>query len=297
MKKCLVLLSTYNGKRYLKELMDSVVAQKEVEVDILVRDDGSTDDTLSILSRYENNHIHVYSGNNLGPAKSFLDLIFYASDQYDYYALCDQDDVWKNNKISSAIQCIQNIKGPVLYSSAVDITDLNLVFIKKSITNNTFKSPLYDILMYKTPGCTFVFNKDLMVELKKYRPNVISMHDSWISFVCLAVNGTFYSDRNAYISYRQHGSNVLGVQRHSFWRTMINIIHYQGILRSDMAKEVLKGYSDCMSADIKTTFEIFANYKENIKYKMKILRIKYNGERISKRAFYKIKLRILFNSL
>lgn len=297
MKRCLVLLSTYNGKRYLEELMDSVVAQEEVEVDLLIRDDGSTDDTLSILSRYENNHIHVYRGNNLGPAKSFLDLIFYASDQYDYYALCDQDDVWKNNKISEAIKCIQNIKGPALYSSAVDITDSNLAFIKKSITNNTFKSPLYDILMYKTPGCTFVFNKDLMIELKKYRPNVISMHDSWISFVCLAVGGKFYSDRNAYILYRQHDSNVLGVQRHSFWRTMINIIHYQGILRSDMAKEVLKGYSDYMSADIKTTFEIFANYKENIKYKIKLLRIKYSSEGISKRAFYKVKLRILFNSL
>lgn len=297
MKKCLVLLSTYNGKRYLEELMDSVIAQEEVQVDVLVRDDNSTDGTLNILSKYENDHIRVYCGDNLKPAKSFLDLIFQSSDQYDYYALCDQDDVWENNKICSAIRCIQNMEGPVLYSSAVNVTDANLKLIRKSITDNTFKNPLYNILMYGTPGCTFVFNRDLMLKLKKYRPKTISMHDSWISFVCLAVGGKFYSDKNAYISYRQHGSNVLGAQRHSFWITMMNIVNYQGVLRSDMAKEILKGYSNDMSADIKCAFEVFANYKENIKYKTKLLSIKYKGDGISKRAFHKIKLRILFNSL
>lgn len=297
MNKCLVLLSTYNGERYINELMDSVIAQENVQIDILIRDDGSTDGTLSILHRYENDYINVYRGNNLRPAKSFLDLIFHSSDQYDYYALCDQDDVWKKDKICSAIKCIRDINGPVLYSSAVDVTDANLNLIRKSITNNTFKSPLYDILMYGTPGCTFVFNKDLMLELKKYKPTTISMHDSWISFVCLAVGGKFYSDKNSYILYRQHGSNVLGAQRHSLWTTMMNIVNYTGVLRSDMAKELLKGYGNYMSTDIKSAFETFANYKENIKYKMKLLGVKYCDGGTSRRAFRKIKLRILFDSL
>lgn len=297
MSKCLVLLSTYNGEKYLKELMDSVIAQENIQIDVLIRDDGSTDSTLNILSKYENDHIRVYYGDNLKPAKSFLDLIFQSSDQYDYYALCDQDDVWQNDKICSAIKCIQNIKGPALYSSAVNVTDANLKFIRKAITHNTFTNPLYDILMYGTPGCTFVFNRDLMLELKKYRPQIVSMHDSWISFVCLAVGGEFYSDKNAYISYRQHESNVLGAQRHSLWVTMMNIVNYKGVLRSDMAKEVLKGYGAFMSTDTKAAFEVLANYKENIKYKFKLLCIKYNGKETSKRAFNKIKLRILFNAL
>lgn len=58
-------------------------------------------------------------------------------------------------------------------------------------------------------------------KLKQYKPSVISMHDSWISFVCLAVNGFFYSDQNAYIMYRQHDANVLGAQRHSLKDTLM----------------------------------------------------------------------------
>ena len=297
MNKCLVLLSTYNGERYLEKLLNSVIAQKDVQIDVLIRDDGSTDSTISILDRYKNQHINIYYGENLKPAKSFLDLIFHAPANYDYYALCDQDDVWANNKIYAAIKCIHGMEGPVLYSSAVNITDANLKLIRKAITDNTFTNPLYDMLMYGTPGCTFVFNRDLMLKLKEYMPRTISMHDSWISFVCLAVGGKFYSDKNAYISYRQHDSNVLGTLKHPLWETILNIINYHGVLRSDMAKEVINGYSKYMSIDIEDAFNVFAYYKENIKDKMKILNIKYNGTVPSKRAFCKIKLRVLFNSL
>lgn len=98
-------------------------------------------------------------------------------------------------KIISAVKCIENIDKPALYSSAVEVVDKDLTFIRKSFTDNTFKNPLYDILTYGTPGCTFVFNKALMEKLKQYKPSVISMHDSWISFVCLAVNGFFIQIR------------------------------------------------------------------------------------------------------
>lgn len=295
MYRCLVLLSTYNGEKYLPELLDSVMAQKDVLIDVLARDDGSKDKTVEILKK--NDRVQVYTGKNLKPAKSFLDLILKADASYDYYALCDQDDVWKADKVISAIEHIKNSNKPTLYSSAVEVVDRDLNFIRKSFTDNSFKDPLYDILTYGTPGCTFVFNKALMQKLKEYKPTTISMHDSWISFVCLAVNGLFYSDHEAYILYRQHDANVLGVQRHSLKDTLAGIIKNKNVLRSDMAKEILIGYSYGMSPKTKEAFCAFAEYKENFRYKMRILRLPYKKEKTSRRAFEKIKLRILFGSV
>lgn len=277
------------------QLLESVLAQKNIYVDILARDDGSTDKTVEILKKYD--RVKVYGGNNLKPAKSFLDLIWKADINYDYYALCDQDDVWKEEKIISAVKCIENIDKPALYSSAVEVVDKDLTFIRKSFTDNTFKNPLYDILTYGTPGCTFVFNKALMEKLKQYKPSVISMHDSWISFVCLAVNGFFYSDQNAYIMYRQHDANVLGAQRHSLKDTLRGIIKNKNVLRSDMAKEILKGYSEMMPEKTKEDFIFFAEYKDNLKYKLKILMLPYNKKKTTKRTFEKVKLRIVFNTI
>ena len=295
MCRCLILLSTYNGEKYLPELLESVLAQKDIYVDILARDDGSTDKTVEILKKYD--RVKVYGGNNLKPAKSFLDLIWKADINYDYYALCDQDDVWKEEKIISAVKCIENIDKPALYSSAVEVVDKDLTFIRKSFTDNTFKNPLYDILTYGTPGCTFVFNKALMEKLKQYKPSVISMHDSWIRFVCLAVNGFFYSDQNAYIMYRQHDANVLGAQRHSLKDTLMGIVKNKNVLRSDMAKEILKGYSEMMPEKTKEAFIAFAEYKENLKYKLKILMLPYNKKKTTKRTFEKVKLRVVFNTI
>ena len=78
MKSVLVLLSTYNGEKYLKEQIDSVLGQEKVKTFLLVRDDGSTDKTCSILEWYQKRGaLKWYKGKNLGPARSFVDLIFH----------------------------------------------------------------------------------------------------------------------------------------------------------------------------------------------------------------------------
>ena len=89
MEKVIVLLSTYNGGKYLSEQLDSLVAQKGVDVGILVRDDGSTDTTLSILDEWQEKGLLTwYSSGNLGPGKSFMDLLKRAPSGA-YYAFCD----------------------------------------------------------------------------------------------------------------------------------------------------------------------------------------------------------------
>ena len=97
--------------------------------------------------------------------------------------------------------------------------------------------------------------------------------------------------------YRQHDANVLGAQRHSLKDTLRGIIKNKNVLRSDMAKEILKGYSEMMTEKTKEDFIFFAEYKDNLKYKLKILMLPYNKKKTTKRTFEKVKLRIEFNTI
>ena len=98
-----ILMSTYNGASYLKEQIDSLEKQ-DVPVDIFIRDDGSTDKTIDILKKYQSKpNVHIEYGINLGYKKSFMTLLMKVND-YDYYAFCDQDDIWLPNKISCAVK-------------------------------------------------------------------------------------------------------------------------------------------------------------------------------------------------
>jgi len=100
-------MSTYNGEKYLEEQINRILAKTDVDFRLLVRDDNSSDGTVAILRRYENHpRFQWYGGENLGCAKSFMDLLYSAPDA-DFYAFSDQDDIWYPNKISSAIYLLR----------------------------------------------------------------------------------------------------------------------------------------------------------------------------------------------
>ena len=99
-------MSTYNGAKWLREQLDSVLSQEGVDISILVRDDGSTDETVSILEEYAKVHHNVrfYAGPNKDVMGSFNDLMaIEAVDHYEYVAFCDQDDVWLPLKLDRSI--------------------------------------------------------------------------------------------------------------------------------------------------------------------------------------------------
>lgn len=103
-KSVQVVMSTYNGEKYLKEQIDSILSQEGVDVRLYIRDDGSSDRTTDILASYqEHKNVKIEKGNNLGFAKSFLTALD-ECDEADYYAFSDQDDVWEKDKLSTAIE-------------------------------------------------------------------------------------------------------------------------------------------------------------------------------------------------
>ena len=96
MDKVAVLLSAYNGEKFLCEQIDSIMNQQNVDLDLYIRDDGSSYRTQEYLKQYveQNDSIHLQNGCNLGVANSFMSLLYNVPNHYDYYAFADQDDIW-----------------------------------------------------------------------------------------------------------------------------------------------------------------------------------------------------------
>ena len=261
-----VLMSTYNGERYLKEQIESIIAQEKVDVRLIVRDDGSLDRTKAILDDYQaRGALSWYTGENLRPAKSFLHLLFNSPDS-DFYAFSDQDDVWDSDKLNSAIDCISKAKVPALYCSDTLLVDANLGLIRQAgiQAECTFVESL---ISNPVTGCTMVFNKALRDIVLHFQPNVIDMHDWWIYRICMAVDGFFYFDSNPHIKYRQHENNVIGGQG-SKWNRIKRRIGYffHGLdgIRYLMSVELYKGYSSIIPLHNKLILEKFVNYKKSI---------------------------------
>lgn len=215
MRKVNVLLSTYNGERYIKHLIESVLAQKDVEVTLSVRDDSSSDRTIDIIKGFHDPRIKLYIGRrNLGPAKSFLSLLRHC-ESADYYAYCDQDDIWYPHKIITAIGELEksSIK-PALFMSTYDVVDKDLNIIEKR--NMDFGNPfrIETTLMYRCPsGCVMVFNDNLRKVLVKTRPKNLRMHDFWTLLVALGIHADVYTKDIPLLKYRIHGDNTVGLSQ------------------------------------------------------------------------------------
>lgn len=213
METVTVLLSTYNGEKFIKEQIDSILHQIGVNVYVLARDDGSKDSTVDILKVYSEKYSNFsyYCGLNVGPAQSFFDLLKQSPDS-DYYAFADQDDVWDENKLVCAVNLLskKNTLIPQLYYSNLRIVDQNLRYYRMSHQKPYIQKKRYSALAEGcATGCTMVINNVARDFLKNKLPSECTMHDNWIYMVCRFFGEVNY-DFEGHISYRQHGENVVG---------------------------------------------------------------------------------------
>ncbi|MCR4587913.1 MAG: glycosyltransferase, partial [Lachnospiraceae bacterium] len=129
MSKCVnVLISAYNGKKYIKEQIDSILAQQDMETRIFVRDDGSSDGTPEyVRSLYPEDKVQLIQGNNLKHGGSFYELTRLA-EEGDYWAFSDQDDIWLPGKLKKAVDWMesQETDQPLLYHSAYECRNEDL---------------------------------------------------------------------------------------------------------------------------------------------------------------------------
>lgn len=270
MKTC-ILLSTFNGEKYLEEQLDSLKSQTFKDVFVLARDDGSSDSTKEILLRNESETFKWYSGENVGAARSFMMLINDAPEA-DYYAYCDQDDYWFPEKLEAAVNILEKSNNKLkLYYSNVIIADKSLNTIKKSAYDPNSGSLKKMLLRNYVTGCTAVFSKGLMEALKSYSPGFIFMHDWWSSLVCLSLGGEVLFDENAYILYRQHNENAIGYKMDEKRTCFEKIRNKPDRFVRRNADELINGYGSIMPEENRKNVWDIANYYKNIPSKMRII--------------------------
>lgn len=271
-----VLLSTYNGKKYIEEQIDSLLIQEGVDVQIIARDDGSKDGTEKILEKYSNKNksFSYYVGDNVGPANSFFDLMKKAP-VADYYAFCDQDDVWDKDKLLIAISCLEKEDNnkPNMYYSNLRIVDANLEFFRLSHSEPSIQKNKYSVLTEDmATGCTVVFNSKALAFANMGVPARCSMHDSWIYMICKFFGKTCY-DFDAHISYRQHGNNVVGTYlerktRKLYIERIKRLFDRKLQPRYNNAKSFYDIYENKLSPIDKSKVLKLVNYKKSLKNKM-----------------------------
>ena len=274
-KRILVLMSTYNGEKYLEAQIDSVLSQKDVNVDLLVRDDGSSDKTCEILQKYSaEGKLKWFQGKNVKPAKSFMDLVFTCSG-YEYYAFCDQDDVWFDDKLQIAVNQLEQFPPdkPALYYGCTTLVDEYLHPIASTKENISFTRFCEAVISSNAPGCTMCFNEALRKTILIYRPEYQIMHDGWIHKVCLAVGGNLYYDSQPHMMYRQHGSNVVGgiITNKKRWQRRINTMKQDKCPRSRGIRELYNGYSSYMSEENNEICKKIIHYKSRIDNRIRLV--------------------------
>lgn len=226
MKHLVILMSTYNGEHYLAEQLDSLLTQDcdeavQTSFQIIVRDDGSSDKTQDILQEYATKYpqkIHWYQGKNCGVIRSFFELLEKAQEA-QYYAFCDQDDVWLPDKMSSAIRVIDSHKDsevPHLYCCRPKLVNAELEELSSDIKRPKVRVGFGNALIENVvTGCTAVMNASLRKLLIKEWPNFTVMHDRWF-YLAAACFGTVDYDETSHICYRQHENNVVGTSSDRF---------------------------------------------------------------------------------
>ncbi len=210
-KKVQILMSTYNGEEYVREQLDSILAQNYPDVDILIRDDGSNDDTFVILKEYEEMHqnIRAYQGENIGVNRSFFELLRKSNVSASYIGFCDQDDYWLPEKIEKAVEQLERMDGPALYCSAKTLVDENLERMESQ--QNSHVTPGFGNAVIESicSGCTTLMNRELVDIIIERLPEDVIHHDWWC-YMAATYLGSMYYDENSYIYYRQHRGNEVG---------------------------------------------------------------------------------------
>lgn len=224
-----ILLSTYNGEKYLTQQLDSILNQTFQQWNLIIRDDGSTDSTLSIIEHYRTQYppkirLIEHTGN-VGVIKSFEALL--AHSQSRYIMFCDQDDIWLPHKIELTYNTLCELE--VKYSATKPIavhTDLTLINeqgkvihpsfwqyanIRPDLLNNNLK---YLAISNSATGCTIMINQALKELLLPF-PAKVYMHDMLVALTACK-HGILHPIHQPTMLYRQHSSNTIGATEYDY---------------------------------------------------------------------------------
>ncbi|MCB0508744.1 MAG: glycosyltransferase family 2 protein [Bacteroidetes bacterium] len=220
-----ILLATYNGEKFLRQQLDSLFQQTYSDFQVLIRDDGSTDQTLAIIQEYQAKNpgkiIFIKDENkNVGATQNFGILMQHAN--ADYIFFCDQDDVWLPQKIELSLQTIKKLEEDTTIPCMV-YSDMKLMDENGNITqNSTWKQlklhpkffTLNRLLVQNIPhGCAIAINKK-MLALARPLPKQAILHDHWIALLAASI-GKHKAIETPLVLLRNHAQNVTRKQKNA----------------------------------------------------------------------------------
>ncbi len=309
--KVAVLMSTYNGEKYLREQIESILNQKNVLVHLFIRDDGSTDGTKRILVDYQGlGNVHVDYSENIGCGESFWQLMCTCSG-FDYYAFSDQDDVWLEDKLVRAIRIINERadKGkPTLYCANFWLVDEKLRELEQERIFGLGKLGKDNLIVTNLRACgnSMVWTDELhrIIVSKNNKRNIkITFHDLWVEFFAAMV-GDIIIDEKRVLLYRQHRENTSGgsyISNKSSWiKKRLKYIaenrlfgtyekrHYDEL----RAKYCLENYTEYLSDERIEALAKVINYRKSVKDTIVLL-----GSSVCKNTPFKVKVRVLMHRI
>ena len=210
MEKVSIALATYNGGKYLSELLDSLLAQTILPNEIIVSDDLSKDNTIQILKDYSKKlPIRIFRNElNLGVNKNFENAVKKCSG--DYILICDQDDVWLANNIEEKIRILEKLpkNQPALVTTQSIVADKNLKILQKAYASKDISDWLF-LLTKCYQGTTMAFNRKLLDAMPRQWPETFKEFPyDYCIYLTALLTGNVYSSKEALMFYRIHDNNA-----------------------------------------------------------------------------------------
>ncbi len=218
-----VAMATYNGEKYIKEQLDSILCQLKESDEIIISDDGSSDNTIKIIESYKDKRIKLIEGPKKGIKKNFENAI--KECQNEYIFLADQDDIWVNNKVEIVLSYFEN-KNIDLVIHDCDVVNNNLEVINESFykLRNSKKGKIKNIIKNSYIGCCMAFKSSLKYKVIPI-PNNIEMHDQWIG-LRIEKYGHVLFIKEKLIHYRRHDNNASLMKHHPINKMIKNRFNF-----------------------------------------------------------------------
>ena len=268
-----VVMSSYNGEKYIRQQIDSILSQEGVKVKLVIRDDGSSDGTRTILDTYkENESIDIWLGENIGYSKSFLALIHSVDESAEYIAISDQDDIWDKDKLKCALETIKKADQslPILYSCGRRLLINGEI---KQVSSNYIEYGFNGFTNgYALQGCSMVINKPLkrLVDLYTYQ-YMPCIYDALIMQICKYNSGIVLCDKSPHFTYRIHNNNSVGINSGVFGEIKKLISREYMPHTDEMCMQLLETYTDGIDPENQRICRELSNYKKGIRNKLSII--------------------------
>lgn len=267
-----ILMATYNGGRYIRNQILSLQQQTYEDWRLLVRDDGSSDNTLEIVKSIMDNDPRIIlikdDLGNLGAGKCFLELTKYA--QADFVIFCDQDDIWFEKKIqmlhNAAVEKLIPERPGFVYCDSYAYSDKFGLITASSISRIHAKN-IRELLFLNAgyQGCSIFFNKKLCEMLASYKADYFYMHDDVATLLAHTFGDVYFLDQPLML-YRQHDNNVTGNIAYGVKERIKRIFSYGFVLSYKHYKErqgFYFAYKDDMNESDRIFYEQYIAFKDS----------------------------------